>query len=107
MDFLTDTQAKIDCAKHTVTFFDDLVGINILEDYRNVSNMVCLVQRCRLPPQSEYCNSLQEGQTTYSETEGYGNARTHTNQTKPKIPYRSSTDAKQTRPTYYQTYQPH
>jgi len=31
-------------------FFDDLVGVSVLEDYRTAPNMVCLIQHCRLPP---------------------------------------------------------
>src|ERR1051325_6018242 len=53
MDFLKKTKCQINCADNTVTFFDDLVGLNLLTNHRRATNLVRVSRNCRLPPQSE------------------------------------------------------
>src|SRR6267154_3160484 len=51
IDFLKSTQAVINCIDRTVTFYDDLVEVNILNNTRSV--VACIDKQCRLEPRSE------------------------------------------------------
>ena len=53
MNFLTSTQARIDCANHTITLFDGMIAVNTVENFEKCTNTVCLTSRCVLPPRSE------------------------------------------------------
>ena len=52
-DFLQHTQAKIDYSDNTVTFYDDMVGINLLNNFKNTKNIVRVSRTCRIPARTE------------------------------------------------------
>jgi len=53
MDFLNATQAQINCATNTVTFYDDLLAVPFLTNIRTARNVVRVSKHCVLPPMSE------------------------------------------------------
>ena len=52
-DFLQHTKAKIDYADNTVTFYDDMVGANLLNNFKNMKNIVRISKTCRIPAKTE------------------------------------------------------
>jgi clan AA aspartic protease (TIGR02281 family) len=50
LDFLDYTKVQIDCNARTVTFFDDLCGVNILQYHKALGRTM---QKCKLPARSE------------------------------------------------------
>ena len=52
-DMLQFTRANIDYANNTVSFYDDLIQSNILNNLRTSRNIVRVAQTCRIPANSE------------------------------------------------------
>ena len=52
-DFLQFTKAKIDYSDNTITFFDDMVGITLLNNFKNTKNIVRVSRTCRIPARTE------------------------------------------------------
>ena len=72
-DFLQHTQAKIDYSDNTVTFYDDMVGANLLNNFKNMKNIVRVSKSCRIPARTEALiqgfsskNSFRGNQVTQS-----------------------------------------
>ena len=64
MDFLTATQAKIDCTNRTISFYDDMIVLNTIENINKIDNLVRLTTRCVLPPRSETIVQLSVERST-------------------------------------------
>ena len=72
-DFLQYTKTKIDYADNSVTFFDDMVGANLLNNFKNMKNIVRVSKSCRIPARTEAViqgfsskNSFRGNQVTQS-----------------------------------------
>ena len=52
-DMLQFTRANIDYSTNTVSFYDDLVQLNILNDFKTARNIVRISKTCRIPARSE------------------------------------------------------
>ena len=66
MDFLTSTQAQINCATNTVTFYDDLLAVPFLKNIRTAQNLVRVSKHCVLPPMSETVIPAYSTNTTFN-----------------------------------------
>jgi hypothetical protein len=51
LDFLESTRAVINCSDRTVTFYDNITAINLLDNKRKI--VACLTKDCELEPRSE------------------------------------------------------
>jgi hypothetical protein len=57
IDFLEGTRAVIDCSDKTVTFFENMTSVNLLDNKRKI--VACLDRNCVLEPRSENVVSVR------------------------------------------------
>lgn len=52
-DMLKHTKANIDYATNTVSFYDDMIRLNVLNSFHEAKNIVRVARTCRIPANSE------------------------------------------------------